>query len=165
MVLRVRCNGQELLADVGFGGDGLIEPADLRGGEIEQMGVVYRVAADGARRVLQRRVAAAWEDLYVVMPDPVHPIDCEVGNWYTSAHPNSAFVLNLTVQRIIGRERHVLRNLDYSIASGSHVTARQISRADLIRLLGDTFGIDLPGDSRFRALDVPWLPDTGDKIS
>jgi N-hydroxyarylamine O-acetyltransferase len=158
MVLRVPCAGRRWLVDVGFGGDGLVEPADLAGVETTQLGVVYRVVPEGSRQVLQRRVVAGWEDLYVVMPDPVQPIDFEVGNWYTSTHPASAFVLNLTAQRLIGGERHVLRNLVHSISVGADTTSREIPRGALIALLRDTFDLRLPDASRFRALDSPWQP-------
>jgi N-hydroxyarylamine O-acetyltransferase len=92
------------------------------------------------------------------MPDTVYPIDFEVGNWYTSTHPASAFVLNLTAQRLIGGERHVLRNLVHSITEGSRTTSREIPRDRLIAVLRDTFDLDLPDASRFRALDAPWAP-------
>lgn len=154
MVLRVRCGGRDWLADVGFGGDGLIVPAGLAGDPTEQAGVVYRVVSEGSARVLQRRTAGGWEDLYAVMPEPVHAIDFEVGNWYTSTHPDSAFVQNLTVQRVIGERRHILRNLAYTIAHADDVSTREIGRAELLPLLRGTFGLDVPDDATFRALDA-----------
>ena len=161
MVLKVRCGGRDWLADVGFGGDGLIDPAPLEEGvATEQAGVVYHVITEGACRVLQRRLSGEWQDLYVVMPDPAHAIDFEVGNWYTSTHPNSAFVLNLTAQAVIGECRHVLRNLVHSISCGEALRTREIPRAELLPLLRGTFGLDLPEDSTFRALDAGWSPTT-----
>ena len=153
MVLRVRCDDREWLADVGFGGDGLIEPIALDGEFAVQGGVPYRVARESALRVLQRFAAGEWEDLYAVLPDPVYPIDFLAGNWFTSTHPQSPFVLNVTAQRLVGGTRHILRNLTYSVARGADVQTREISRAELIPLLRDTFGIEVPDDARFRALD------------
>jgi len=153
MVLRVHCEGRAFLADVGFGGDGLIEPILMDGSSSEQAGVTYRIAREDPLRILQRAVAGRWEDLYAVLPDPVFPIDYEAGNWLTSTHPNSPFVLNVTAQRMVGSTRHVLRNLTYSVARGSDVQTREITRAELIGLLRDTFGIDVPDTARFRALD------------
>jgi N-hydroxyarylamine O-acetyltransferase len=153
MVLIVPCDGREWLADVGFGGDGLLEPIALDGTSTEQAGVVYRVAAEDPARVLQRGVGAGWEDLYAFMPDPVHAIDLEVGNWFTSTHPRSPFVLTLTAQRVIDDSRHTLRNLTYSITRGTTVEVREISRQELVPLLRDTFGLDVAADATFRALD------------
>jgi N-hydroxyarylamine O-acetyltransferase len=153
MVLRVPCEGQVWLADVGFGGDGLIDPIALNGEPVEQAGAVYRVSTEGPLHVLQRRLQHAWEDLYAVLPDPVATIDVEVANWYTSTHPRSRFVLTLTAQRVKDGTRHVLRNLTYSIARGADVREREIARRELVPLLRETFGLDVPEDARFRALD------------
>jgi N-hydroxyarylamine O-acetyltransferase len=153
MVLTLSCEGREWLADVGFGGDGLLEPIALDGRSTEQGGAVYRVAAEGPVRVLQRHIAGSWEDLYALMPDRVHAIDFEVGNWFTSTHPRSPFVLNLTAQRIVDDTRHTLRNLTYSITRGTAVQVREITRPEVVPLLRDTFGLEVPDDATFRALD------------
>ena len=153
MVLTMACKGREWLADVGFGGDGLLEPIALDGSSTEQAGVVYRVAADDSVRVLQRHIAGVWEDLYALMPNPVHSIDVEVGNWFTSTHPRSPFVLNLTAQRIVDDARHTLRNLTYTITRGTAVQVQEITRQEVVPLLRDTFGLEVPEDATFRALD------------
>jgi N-hydroxyarylamine O-acetyltransferase len=153
MVLVVSIAGHRWLADVGFGGDGLLEPIPIDGSERHQLESTYRVVPEGRLAVLQRRIADAWEDLYGVLPDPAHPIDFEVANWYTSTHPRSAFVVNLTAQRIAGGTRHILRNLTYSSVRGEVRESREIARADLVPLLEATFDIDVREDQRFRALD------------
>jgi N-hydroxyarylamine O-acetyltransferase len=168
MVLVVPCEGRPWLADVGFGGDGLLEPLPLDGSVDEQAGVAYRVAAEGGLRVLQRAAAqpadagaaadrgqTGWEDLYAIMPEPVHAVDFEMANWFTSTFPRSPFVLHLTAQRTIGGTRHVLRDLAYSVTRGSRVETRRIARAEVAPLLRDVFGLDVPQDTRFRALDEP----------
>jgi N-hydroxyarylamine O-acetyltransferase len=151
MVLRVAADGREWLADVGFGGDGLFEPLPFDGTIADQLGVPYRIAKDGRLSVLQRRWPSEWEDLYAVLPDPVHPIDYEVGNWFTSTYPRSPFVLNLTAQRIVDGSRHILRNLTYTVVRGAHAETREIAAGELLPLLRDTFGLDVADDSRFRA--------------
>lgn len=153
MVLTVRCEEREWLVDVGFGGDGLVEPLAIDGSVNEQAGTPYRVATEGSLCVLQRQIAGEWEDLYAVLPDPVYPIDLEMANWFTSTHPRSPFVLTLTTQRITNGTRHILRNLTYTTARGADVRAREITRAELVPLLRDIFGLDVPDDARFRALD------------
>ncbi len=169
MVLTVRCEEREFLVDVGFGGDGLVEPIAIDGGLQEQGGVCYRVATESppsrpkhasrfgeasALCVLQRQVAGRWEDLYAVLPDSVHPIDFEMANWFTSTHPRSPFVLNVTAQRITNGTRHILRNLTYTVARGAEIASpREIPRAELVPLLRDVFGLDVPDGARFRALD------------
>lgn len=152
-VLTLSCEGRDWLADVGFGGEGLLEPLALDGSSARQVGTTYRVSTDGEVRLLQRDAAGRWEDLYALMPGIIHPVDLEMGNWFTSTYPRSPFVLTLTAQRIIGDARHVLRNLTYSIARGTTVDVRDITRQELPPLLRDTFGLDIPEDATFRALD------------
>lgn len=153
MVLVVPCGGRDWLADVGFGGDGLIEPVTFAGDMAEQAGYTYRVTDEGRLRVLQRASGDAWEDLYAVLPDPAYPVDFDLGNWYTSTYPKSPFVQNLTAQRVTPGARHILRNLTYSVQRDGRTETRAIAREDLVPLLRDVFGIDLPADARFRALD------------
>jgi N-hydroxyarylamine O-acetyltransferase len=158
MVLTMPCEGRDWLVDVGFGGDGLLEPIALDGTATEQGGVLFRVAAEDPVSVLQRQVGGRWEDLYALMPNTVHPIDFEVGNWYTSTHPRSPFVLNLIAQRIVDETRHTLRNLTYSMTQGTAVVqVREIARHEIVPLLRDTFGLEVPEDATFRALDS--MPD------
>lgn len=154
MVLTMRCEGREWLLDAGFGGDGLVEPIGLQGGSSEQAGVVYRVAAEDAIRVLQRAINGAWEDLYAVQPESAYLVDFEVGSWFTSTYPRSPFVLTLTAQRVLHDTRHILRNLSYSVARGRETQVREISRRELVPLLRETFDLDVPEDARFRALDA-----------
>jgi N-hydroxyarylamine O-acetyltransferase len=153
MVLVVACDDRQWLADVGFGGDGLIEPLALRDDAAGQFGRTFRIATEGPLHVLQVSRDEAWEDLYAFLPDPVHPVDFAVANWFTSTFPSSVFVTTLTVQRSTPEARHILRNLSYTLMHGTQADTREIARAALVPLLKDTFGLDIPDNARFRALD------------
>lgn len=156
LVLVVSIDGQEWLADVGFGGSGIIEPLALESPATVQDGWTFRMTREGRLRVLQRSRADGWDDLYVFADDDVAPIDCIVGNWFTSTHPESKFVRTLTAQRMLGDTRHVLRNLSYSVATaGGDWQTRTVARGELIPLLRDVFGLDVPENARFRAIDDP----------
>jgi N-hydroxyarylamine O-acetyltransferase len=156
MVLTLACDGRDWLADVGFGGEGLVEPLAFDGDPSEQVGLTYRASTEGSGPVLQRLIAGQWEDLYALSPElVVSPIDFEMGNWFTSTHPRSPFVLTLTAQRIIGDTRHVLRNVTYSIIRGGDVQVREIMRQEVTPLLRGTFDLDVPEDATFLALDTP----------
>jgi N-hydroxyarylamine O-acetyltransferase len=154
MVLSVAIAGTEWLADVGFGGDGSAEPIAIDGNVHLQDGWTFRVAREGPLYVLQRQESRGWEDLYVFSMEAAAPIDYIVGNWYTSTHPDSTFVQTLTVQRMIGSSRHVLRNLSYGVASaGGGWQIRTVTRQELVSLLREVFGLDLPDQFVIRALD------------
>jgi N-hydroxyarylamine O-acetyltransferase len=111
------------------------------------------VAAEGGERVLQRRHQDRWEDLYVFAPEARHPVDFEVGNWYTSTHPRSPFVTAAVAQRATPEARHSLRNLTYATRRGQVVESRTIDRGELLPLLDRVFGIELPAGARLKALD------------
>lgn len=153
MTLRVRCEGRTWLADVGFGGDGPVEPVPLDGEESAQFGECFRVVREGPLHVLQQQGSNGWEDLYAVEPGSIHPIDVEVATWFTSTHPSSPFVNTLTVQRTVEGVRQVLRNLTYTETRAGHVTTRTVERAGLVTLMREVFDLEVPETAAFRALD------------
>jgi N-hydroxyarylamine O-acetyltransferase len=56
MVLKVPADGESWLADVGFGGVGLLEPIALRDGTVaEQAGLTYALRRDGCLWILSMR--------------------------------------------------------------------------------------------------------------
>jgi N-hydroxyarylamine O-acetyltransferase len=91
LVLRVHSEDAVWLADVGFGLGTLLEPLPFEAdGVHEQAGWRYQLVRDGEELVLRGAAGDQWEDLYGFVPRPVPPIDLEMSNWYTSAHPESA---------------------------------------------------------------------------
>ena len=151
MVLTVRIGDKDWLADVGFGGEGPIEPVAIPSSDAPD--ARHRVVVDGRRRMLQLRSGRQWIDLYTFLPEPIHAVDFEVANWYTSTHPDSAFVRTLTAQRTTRDVRYILRYPTYTEMRGDAVRTREIGREELIPLLRDVFLIDVPADARFSAID------------
>ena len=154
MVLAVQLEGLPWLADVGFGGEGLLEPVPMSGeASMPASGLVHRVVEEGDLRVLQMRRASDWEDQYAFAMQPVHPVDFEMANWFTSTHPQSPFVRTLTVQRTTRAVRYVLRYPAYTEIRDSGSLTREIARNELLPLLRDVFLIELPEDTVFSAID------------
>jgi N-hydroxyarylamine O-acetyltransferase len=153
MLLIVRVEGRDWLCDVGFG-TGLFEPAPMDGEPVSQFAWTFRVAREGALCVLQARREHEWDDLYAFEPAARHPVDFEMANWYTSTWPQSRFLLTLTAQRSSPDVRQALRNFTYvEDRGGASVTTRTVERNELIPMLQETFGLDVPVDAKFRALD------------
>ena len=94
LLLRVKDrDGASWLADVGFGGGGLLEPVSFEPGvESDQSGWRYRIVEDRAELVLQVFQDGDWSDMYGFVPEPAEPIDIVVHNWFTATHPESPFV-------------------------------------------------------------------------
>ncbi len=86
-------DGTAWLADVGFGGGGLLDPVPFESGtEIDQSGWRYRLVEDGPELVLQVFQDGDWSDMYGFVPEPAPEVDIAVNNWYTATHPESPFV-------------------------------------------------------------------------
>jgi N-hydroxyarylamine O-acetyltransferase len=161
LLLRVVDGDATWLADVGFGGGGLLDPVPFEVGvESEQSGWRYRLAEDGAELVLQVFSDGGWTDMYGFEPEPVPTIDIEVNNWYTATHPKSAFVTGLMVGA-----RQVDRCLSMFINEGAVLVERPVGASSSITevplenvpaLRAERFGIpDVArgADGRFRLAD------------
>jgi N-hydroxyarylamine O-acetyltransferase len=149
LLLRVRAEGSEWLADVGFGIGSPLEPLPFRVGEVRsQAGWRFRIVEADAELVLQNAGDDGdWTDLYSFLPQAAPFVDLETSNWYTSTHPRSPFVTSVVVgiQAGDGR-REMLRDWDglairTETPAGSTRTA--VEWASLPELLADRFR--LPG--------------------
>jgi N-hydroxyarylamine O-acetyltransferase len=151
MTLKVHLPEGPWLADVGFGGEGLLGPVPFGGAEFRRFGDAHRLMAEGCRTVLQSLKPEGWFDLYAAEPEPVHPIDRIVGNHFTSTYPASRFVTTLTAQLPTPEGRHVLRNRTYSVTRGGATDVRDVKDPDeLLQLLREVFGLEFPAGTRFR---------------
>jgi N-hydroxyarylamine O-acetyltransferase len=100
LVLRIEADGEEWLADAGFGLGTLPEPLPFGPGDAHELsGWRFRIVEDGFEHVLQTESGSEWLDVYGFMPQPAPTSDIEVANWFTSAHPSSPFVTGLIVSR------------------------------------------------------------------
>ena len=154
MVIAVQIDDRRWLADVGFGGEGLLEPVALDGTpSLPTAGLTHRIIEADDLFVLQARRTAGWDDQYAFRFERVHPIDFEMANWFTSTYPQSPFVRGLTVQRTTPDVRFVLRYPTFTELRASGALTREISRADLVPLLREVFQIDLADDTTFPAID------------
>ncbi len=153
MLLIAKLEGEPWLCDVGFGGEGLLHPVPMDGTAHDQFRNTYRVAVEGRLRVLQSFHHGAWEDLYAFQPDPRYPVDFEMANHFTSTHPDSRFVKTLTAQLPGPEVRRILRNRAYAELRGDQVEGRQLATGEVIPMLREVFGIEVPEGARFRTLD------------
>ncbi len=136
MVVRVMLGGRPWLADVGFGAAVPPQPLAM---DVEDAQPTrhesYRVIRHGTEWQVAALIDGEWRTLYRL--DPVSPpaIDYEIGNWYTSAHPDSHFRHQLIAARTTAEARYGLRDnrLTTRLADGRidrrYLTADEIERA------------------------------------
>ncbi len=151
MLLSVTVEGRDWLSDVGFGGEGLFHPVAMDGEVSDQPQGRLRVVSEGPLRVLQSEAPAGWMDLYAFEPMPRLKVDFEMGNWYTSTHPDSRFVKTLTAQLILPDGRRVLRGVDYTEVRNGEANHRVLEAAEIPGVLRRDFGLEIPDGVAFRA--------------
>jgi N-hydroxyarylamine O-acetyltransferase len=151
MLLRVTLDEGAFLADVGFGAGGVVRPVPFVEGVVVSTGPFsHRLRREGELWVLQGDSGKGWADQYVFTLEPQHPVDYEVANHYTSTHPESAFVLNLTAQRSWPGRRAVVRNRELTVTTADgDVVAPIRDPQHLLQVLAAEFGLVFPPGTRF----------------
>lgn len=153
MLLRVATERGAYLADVGFGGGGLLLPIPLVDNAVSEQGVwKYKLVDEGPHWVLQSWGTEGWADLYAFTLEPLYPVDFEMGNHYTSTYPTSIFLKTVTVQRPALEARYSLRNRLYIEQTSGGAEERTLDDEQLLQVLEQTFGLSLPPGTRFRGL-------------
>ena len=150
MLLLVEAEGCRWLADVGFGGEGLLLPVPFDSGEeTRHYAWSYRVIEEAriGNWVLQSHRSGGWVDLYAFSLEAQQAVDYEIANHYMSTHPDSRFVQTLTVQLPGTQRRMILRNRDLIDDRGDAVLERRIeSDEEFVSALQEYFGLDMPSE-------------------
>lgn len=157
MILKVDTAEGAYLADVGFGGIGLIEPIAIDSPEIQHQAYEpRRIIKNETSLTQQVYLKESWHDLYQFEPKLAHPIDLEIGNWFSFTHPQARFKRNLLVALADDHKRILVNNNSLTTRMhGKEPVTRQIATYhDLIDTLAREFGLEFPADTRF---DCPEL--------
>lgn len=147
MLLRVRAEDADWLADVGFGGATLCAPLAFATREPQPTPLEparLDVEPDGAWKLAVEE-DGAWNEVYRFESTPAEWIDYELANWYTSTSPDSFFTGNLIACSVREDGRATLFNDRYAErdANGRRTLARTINAADELKdCLRERFGID-----------------------
>jgi N-hydroxyarylamine O-acetyltransferase len=140
MLLRVESEGAPWIADVGFGGSGLLEPMRLaEGSTSEQGGMTYSLRREGLYWVL----SSGGSDFYEFTEEPNTAADVEIANHFTSTHPESIFRKTLTIQRATPTERVILRGNLLSRFRGGVQTEEPFAREQLRDVARKVFDVEL----------------------
>jgi N-hydroxyarylamine O-acetyltransferase len=152
MLLEVELPEGTFVADVGFGGDGLVDPIPLsERGETWVGSMGHRLRREGGDWwVLQGSDGGEWSDLYAFTLEPHHPIDFVMANHFTSTWPRSSFVQNLTAQRSLPERRTILRNRELVVREGGAIATTPVRDPEhLLEVLSAHFDLVFPTGTRF----------------
>ena len=146
-LLIVEAEDEAYLVDVGFGGNVATSPLVLKSRD-EQMTPhePFRLVEEDRRLVVEAKIGGAWTSLYATDLAESIPADFEMGNWFTSAHPESIFVNGLLAARADPGRRYALFNNALSVhklKGGSD--KRTLNARELRDALSDLFRIRLDG--------------------
>lgn len=134
------------LADVGFGGPGLLEPLPFADGAVgDQSGWRYQLVREPSGTWVLRSLRADGPfDLYSFDLAEQYPCDFVVANHYITTHPSSPFSGGLLVQASRPEGRLLMRDgvLTRTLVDGSETT-EEVDADRLPALLRGEFGLRL----------------------
>ncbi|MFF8379514.1 arylamine N-acetyltransferase [Streptomyces sp. NPDC015661] len=150
-LLVVTVEGEQWLADVGFGWQGPLEPVPLRdGARVEQGGWTFGIGVeDEGITALRSLRPEGWTDLYAFSPQTLYPGDFTVMNHYSSSHPQSRFLGQVVAQQPGPDVRRALvRELLSTVRTDGSAEERTVDATELAATLEADFGIELDDEER-----------------
>jgi N-hydroxyarylamine O-acetyltransferase len=158
--LRVELGGASWLTDVGLGSMSLTAAIrlDESGAEQPTPHEPRRIVREGPRLFHQARLGAEWHDVCEFTLEEMPPIDRELANWFTSAHPQSHFRNRLIVARALpDGQRLTLLNHELTCrsADGRGETRLIATPDELLAVLAGNFGLHFPAGTRFGSPGSP----------
>jgi N-hydroxyarylamine O-acetyltransferase len=158
LLLRVELDGGSWLTDVGIGAQSLTSAIRFEPDvEQETPHEPRRVVRARDRWFHQVRLGADWVDVYEFTGEAMPFIDRQVGNWFTSTHPESGFKRRFVVARAGDDGRRItLTDTELKIRDrDGHADVRPIdSPAELLDALAEQFDLRFAPGTRF-PLAVP----------
>lgn len=152
MILVINLPEGRFVVDPGFGGFGPRVPVPLKDSvKVSAANECHWLVEEDGQRVLHfqdgDKDVAGW----VTRLDPDNLIDFEVGNHYTSTHPDSQFRKHLMIAIRTPKGRVTAMDRQATIRQGSEERSFRLERPqDLRALLNEYFKFDLP-----EAKDIP----------
>ncbi len=155
MLLRVEIDGEDHIADVGFGGQTLTGPMRLMTGvEQKTPHEPFRLLEAGNGFLMEGQIGGAWRPLYRFDLQEQLLTDYEMGNWYVSTHPQSRFVSNLIAALPAPDRRYALFNNQFAVhyLNGASERRTLACPREIRQTLQEVFGLPLPGPELDEAL-------------
>jgi len=157
MFLTVSLAGGTFVLDPGYG---LLAPrlpvALVDASSARPSSAAHWMARSGQQWTLRAQTGDQMVDAWVSTLEPEYPIDFELGNHYTSTHPDSAFVSRIMLRALTADGYVSVMNRDVTRwTAGVPVRSQLADRAALRALLNEHFGFDLPVIERLRVPSIP----------
>lgn len=154
LLLLVTIDGEEWIADVGFGGNTLTAPLRLNErGEQQTPHEPARLIERDGFLTIQPKIKNEWHDLVAFDLERQNFAELEMGNWFTSTHPRSRFRHELFLARSDTGVRYgLLDNVLTTHKLNGATERRTLANAAEIRdSITDVFRVRLPNDPQLNA--------------
>jgi N-hydroxyarylamine O-acetyltransferase len=145
----VELDGEDWVADVGFGGNTLTAPLLLRSRDEQKTPhEPARIIDHNGHLMIQIKIRDEWHNLVEFGLEPQTFAELEMGNWFTSAHPRSRFKAELFLARTDEGRRYGLAGNVLSTHPLDGATEKRTlgSAAEIREALIEVFRIKLPSD-------------------
>jgi N-hydroxyarylamine O-acetyltransferase len=150
----VDLGGRQWLVDVGFGGNGLVEPIALEiNKEWNQKIDTFRLQSDEKLGfVLQHQLKDEWRSLYAFTLEKHYPADYRMMNFFASRSPDSLFTRKRLCIIPTSESRIILNNHILKIRGIHDATVTQLSHDTAYRqALKQYFGIELSPEANLQS--------------
>ena len=159
MFLTVPVDGARYVVDPGFGFFGSRVPVPLDGRLVPAGAPTHRLGRDGALWVLFATRDGAACPAWASTLDADIPVDFEMANLFTYAHPASPFVNRIMASALTPEGRVNIMNRSVTFLRGGMAEVSELrDRAALRAMLALHFGFDLPD---VETMLVPAVPEWG----
>lgn len=161
MFLTVQLAEGRFVADPGFGSLAPRVPVPLADAHPASAGDgTHWMARDGGFWILRHRSPEKTVDCWVSEAGADNLVDFEVGNHYTSTHPQSPFVNRLMLRAFAADRSVSVMNRDVTVRTGGAARSFQLADRRALRvLLAVHFGFDLPEVETLRVPSVDGWDD------
>lgn len=143
--------------DPGFGGLAPRFPVPLVVDESAQIeGEKHWMVREYRLWVLRAQVGDGAVDAWVSTLEEEILVDFDMGNYFTSTHPDSPFVNRVMMSTLTDDGRITVMNRDLTIRRGTQIETTQLADRKALRAqLAEHFAIDLPDVEQMRVSSIP----------
>lgn len=147
----VLLDNEQYLIDVGFGGNGLIEPLPLiLNAEVKQFAESFQLIKPEDDYILQVAIKGGWSNLYSFRLNPYFEVDYEPLNYFIARfHP--VFTKNRLCILPTPEGRIILNNNELKIRQYGQNKLQNLLDVEYLATLKHYFGINLPVTTRFKS--------------
>jgi len=142
--LIVSAEGRNWYCDVGFGGPGPKGVVEIREGEQEVGGILFRGTMRPENFLIERLDGDVWTEVMYFAERPIEPCDFLPLNFYTAREEHSYFLTDRMLNLTLPNGSKALTGTHFTLRENGKVTERDVTtKEELEQLMREEYGIDV----------------------